>query len=172
MTQSTTYTDSTTFTVTHARHLAAKVATDLKRIQRFYGSPSDSDIDAYEQEVVELLRGGYLDTVQLGFKRGDVWIEPMLQYSARELATASAADDDPGRIRPGADIKGAVFHSYLTRTLRWWALSESEREAVQRSLPFRRVTGSQPGVSGQLTSDRVYSAGGCSLGRSSLRGLP
>ena len=35
------YTESTTFTVTHARHMAAKVATDLKRMQRFYGKPSD-----------------------------------------------------------------------------------------------------------------------------------
>ena len=44
MSYSYTVTESTTFTVTHARHIAAKVATDLKRLQRFYGKPSDSAI--------------------------------------------------------------------------------------------------------------------------------
>ena len=36
--------ESATFTVTHARDMAAKVATDLKRMQRFYRFPSDSEI--------------------------------------------------------------------------------------------------------------------------------
>ena len=35
-----TITETTTFTVTHARHMAAKVSADLKRMQRFYGYPS------------------------------------------------------------------------------------------------------------------------------------
>ena len=51
-------TESAAFTVTHARHMAAKVATDLKRMQRLYDFPSDADIDAYEAEVIALLKGG------------------------------------------------------------------------------------------------------------------
>ena len=51
--------ESETFTVTHARHMAAKVATDLKRMQRFYGSPSDSEITDYEAEVTAFLKAGY-----------------------------------------------------------------------------------------------------------------
>ena len=39
MSYSYTLTETTTFTVTHARHMAAKVATDLKRMQRLYGEP-------------------------------------------------------------------------------------------------------------------------------------
>ena len=35
MSYSLSYTESLTFTVTHARHMSAKVATDLKRMQRF-----------------------------------------------------------------------------------------------------------------------------------------
>ena len=35
MPNSFTYNESSTFTVTHARHMAAKVATDLTRMQRF-----------------------------------------------------------------------------------------------------------------------------------------
>jgi len=46
MSTSFTFSDTITFSVTHARHMAAKVATDLKRMQRFYGAPSDAWIDA------------------------------------------------------------------------------------------------------------------------------
>ena len=49
MSYSYTTTATNTFTVTHARHMAAKVATDLKRMQRFYGSPSDGRINEYEK---------------------------------------------------------------------------------------------------------------------------
>ena len=41
MSYSFTESESTSFTVTHARHMAAKVATDLKRLQRLYGRPGD-----------------------------------------------------------------------------------------------------------------------------------
>ena len=40
MSYSYTLSETRTFTVTHARHMAAKVATDLKRMQRLYGSPA------------------------------------------------------------------------------------------------------------------------------------
>ena len=119
MSDSYSYTESRTFTVTHARHMAAKVATDLKRMQRFYGKPSDENIADYESEATEMLRAGYLDTVTYGFKRDGKWIEPTLRYTARDLAGASANDDDPGRIRPGADISGASFYSYMTYTAAW-----------------------------------------------------
>ena len=39
-------------------HIAAKVATDLKRMQRFYGKPSDERIAAYEAEATEFLKEG------------------------------------------------------------------------------------------------------------------
>ena len=56
MSYSFTLSETATFTVTHARHMAAKVATDLKRMQRFYGVPNDCAITAYETEVIELLK--------------------------------------------------------------------------------------------------------------------
>ena len=37
MSYSFTATETKTFTLTHARHLAAKVTADLKRLQRLYG---------------------------------------------------------------------------------------------------------------------------------------
>nr|WP_246886778.1 hypothetical protein [Pseudomonas chlororaphis] len=59
--------------------MAAKVATDLKRMQRFYGYPSDTWIEEYEAELVVLLKAGYLGEVTYGFKRGDDWIDDLHQ---------------------------------------------------------------------------------------------
>lgn len=169
MSSSFTTTESATFTVTHARHLAAKVATDLKRMQRFYERPSDTDIADYEAEVTELLKAGYLGAVTYGFRRDGSWIEPTLRYTARDLAGGSASDDDPGKIRPSADITGASFHSYLTYSPAWHQLSEPEKEAFRKRLPFRRGSGPEPGISGYFANDRTYSSGGRAVSRASVR---
>ena len=81
-----TISESITFTVTHARHMAAKIATDLKRIQRLYGWPSDREIAEYEGEAVAMMKAGYLAEVTYGFKRNGLWVEPTLKYAARDLA--------------------------------------------------------------------------------------
>ena len=169
MTYSQTFTETSTFTRTHARHMATKVAADLKRMQRFYGSPSDSDIADYETEVIELLKDGYLGTVTYGFRRHGYWIEPTLQYSARDLAGGIASDDDPGRVRPRADVSGASFWSYLTYSRAWDSLSESQRQAVKERLPVKRTGAAEPGVNGYWSADRTYSAGGRALDRGSVR---
>lgn len=163
------YTFEKTFTAVHAKQLAAKVATDLKRMQRFYDKPSDNDIDKYEIEIVELLKAGYLDTVTYGFKRNGDWIEPSLRYTARDLAGANANDDDPGKIPPGAEISGASFYSYLTYNSTWDKLSTVEQETFKKKLPFQRSYASEPGVDGYLINDRTYSSGGRSLDRSSVK---
>lgn len=169
MSYSSTITDSVTFTVTHARHIGAKVATDLNRMQRFYGLPSDTAIAQYEAEVIELLKGGYLGTVSYGFRRDGQFIEPMLKYTARDLAGAAANDDDPGRIRPGANIAGATFYSYLTYSAAWNALSASQQAAIEQGLPVQRSGADEPAANGYLTVDRTYASGGRSLERASLR---
>ena len=110
MSYSYTLSETFAFTRTHARHMAAKVATDLKRMQRFYDRPTDSKIGDYEIEVIELLKEGYLATVSYGFRRNGDWIEPTLCYTARDLAGISSDDDDPGKIRPDADITDASFY--------------------------------------------------------------
>ena len=134
-----TVSDTITFTLTHARHIAAKIATDLKRIQRFYGYPSDASIADYETEAIELMKAGYLGTVTYGFRRNGSWIEPTLRYTSRDLYGASANDNDPGRVRPGVNITGATFYSYLTYSIAWERISEAEQETFKRQLPFRHV---------------------------------
>jgi len=169
MSYSSTLTKSSTFTTTHARHIAAKVATDLLRMQRLYGSPSNADIDAYEKEVIALLKPGYLERVWYGFKRNGRWIEPTIEYTAYDLYDKSVADDDPGKIRPGADTAGASFYSFLTYSTAWYHLMSAERDAFKNSLPFCRRSATEPLVYGYLLPDRSYSSGGRALDRASVR---
>lgn len=170
MSYSFTATETRTFTLTHARHLAAKVSADLKRLQRLYGHITDTEIAAYEGEVTELLRQGYLGTVTFGFARKDEWIEPTLRYTSSELAAGGGADDDPGRVPPGKDVSGAHFYSYLTYSTAWNALSSDERLAVKKQLPVQRTDAVAPHVSnGYFADDKTYSSGGRSLGRASVR---
>ena len=169
MSYSFTATETKTFTLTHAKHLAAKVSADLKRLQRLYGHITDERIAEFESEVTELLRQGYLGTVTYGFQRNSMWIEPTLRYTAADLA-GSGADDDPGRVPPGKDISGAHFHSFLTYSSAWDALTAEQRAAVKVRLPLQRVSGSESAVSnGYFADDKTYSSGGRSLGRASVR---
>jgi hypothetical protein len=168
MSYSYTISETESFTVTHARHMAAKVAADLKRMQRLYGSPSDADIAGYEAEIIEFLKAGYLGTITYGFRRAGNWIEPTLRYTAHELADATA-DDDPGRVRPSANTAGATFYSYLTYGGRWGNTTAAEREAFTKRLPFQRGGAPEPGISGYLNQDLTYSAGGRALSRASVK---
>lgn len=168
MSYSITVSESATFTVTHARHMAAKVATDLKRLQRFYGSPSDTRIADYETEAIALMKAGYLNYVWYGFKRNNLWIEPTLKYTAQDLYSGSV-DDDPGKIRPGADVSGASFSSYLTYSAKWHALSTAEQDAYERGLPYIRTGAAEPAVNGYLANDKTYSSGGRALERAMVR---
>lgn len=170
MTDSYTISDSESFTVTHARHIAAKVATDLKRIQRLYGSPGDASIADYEAEVIEFMKADYLGTLWYGYRRNGNWIEPTLRYTARDLFGSAANDDDPGRVRPGADISDAKFYSYLTYGGTWSKATEAEKQAFRAKLPFQRGNAPEPGLSGYMNDDRIYSTGGRALNRASMGG--
>jgi len=168
MSSSFTLSESATFTVVHARHMAAKVKTDLTRLHRLYDHPSATRVDQFETELTELLRHGYLGTVTYGFKRDGKLIEPTLRYTAQQLASGDV-DDDPGKIKPGLDITGATFYSYLTYSDKWDNLTPAQQQAFEGALPFQRSDAPAPGVSGYFVDDRLYSAGGRALGRSSLR---
>ena len=147
------------------------MATDLKRMQRFYGHPSDQRISEFENEIIAFLKNGYLDTVYYGFQRNGNWIAPTLKYSARDLYGSSVVNDDPGRLVLSADISGAIFHSYLQYSGAWSDASAAEREAFNKLLPFLRINAPRPGINGYLYDDRTYSAGGRALERASVRSL-
>lgn len=169
MSYSYTSTESSTFTKTHAIYIAMKMATDLKRIQRLYGEPSDHEIEDYSAEIIMLLKYGFLKCIIYGFKRNGRWIEPMLRYTAQNLSYGSANDDNPGRIVPGRDVSGAAFTSFLQYNSCWDNLSSEQRRVFKGQLPFQRSSGLEPPINGYLVSDLTYSAGGRAISRESLR---
>ncbi|MGH7025607.1 MAG: hypothetical protein ACREEB_18755 [Caulobacteraceae bacterium] len=164
-----TSTETSSFTITHARYIASKVATDLKRFQRFYRSPSDGGIDRYEGELAGLLKHDAVDNVVYGFQRNSLWTPASVRYRAIPGGSLMA-DDDPGKIRPGIDIAGAHFTSFLSYSNAWWNLTQAERESIRDGLPIKRSTGSSPDLeTGAWSDDLGYSAGGRGLSRSSVR---
>jgi len=124
----------------------------------------------YEGEIVALLKAGHLGTVTYGYRRDGNFIEPTLRYTAHDLAGAAANDDDPGRVRPGANVAGASFYSCLTYSAAWDRLSSEEQQRFKGTLPVPRNGAPEPGTSGYFSNDKTYSSGGRTLNRSSVRG--
>lgn len=165
----TSFTRSETFTITDAKKLASQVATDLKRMQRFYNAPSDSQIEDFEKELIELLKEGYLGEIRYGFRKDGEWICPTLIYTAKELA--GGINDDPGKIPPDADISGAIFYNYLTQSESFRRLTNEQQDAFNNRLPFQRVGAPNPPIKGYLSSDKSYSSGGVTLDRKIVKNL-
>ena len=142
---------------------------DLRQLQRYYGSPSDQEIIDYSVEAAVLVHRGYLRKIVYGFRRAGAWVLT-LEYTS--VAGTLAADDRAGGVYRHADVAGAQFYSYLFRTDAWWQLSTAERHAVDAATGIRRSGADALGYAGgQHTVDRAYSARGTGLQRSSYRPL-
>ena len=154
------HTTTATFTKTHARYVAGKVAADLRQLRQAYGKPSDDQIDAFMAELTMYLADGYLDYVEYGFVRGGTWVPgAALKYTAAELGSVSV-DDRSGRVTRGADIRGATWMSFLELNERWFKLSADSRARYEASLPIKRDVGAEPSTHRDWNSDRrTYSAG-------------
>jgi hypothetical protein len=163
-----TTTQTETFTIAHAKYLASKVATDLKKFQRFYtNGPTDEWIDKYERELAVMLKYKTLNWVVYGFKRGEKWTEASIRYTMLPNGSL-ASDDDPGKIRPGLDVSGATFTSFLRYD--YSGLTDEQRRALGRELPFERGSGSAPELeAGYWADDLNYGAGGRGIGRATVR---
>ncbi len=169
---STTFTTSatTTFTVTHARYLVSKIAADLLQMQHFYGHsghPTDAEIEQYIAEAVVMLLRGHLKDVTYGFRKSGEWIVAV-KYDAR--MSGGLPDDRSGRVRPGVDISGASWGSFMNYTEKYHRLTSSELEELQKLLPFSRANASEPRANIR-TADKSYSSGGVSLQREMLTSI-
>lgn len=169
MSNSISLTETDVFTIVHARRIASKVATDLLRFQSLYGSPSDYWIDMYEKEMVQLLKHDVVESVVYGFKRNGRWTQAAVKYRALPGGTL-VTDDDPGKIRPRLDVKGASFTSFLSFNSKWFNLSHEGQAAIEKDRPFSRSSGEAPPLeAGYWGDDLNYFAGGRGLGRSTVR---
>ena len=165
---SSTYTISETFSLSHARRLAAKVAADMYQCQRFYGYPTDTQIENYQQELTVLLHGGYVKSYEFGFKTKNERRVVSWHYTV-----GPSGDLEGGRsggLYPSADITNALTFNFLTYSSEWFALSQAERDKVKASYAVRRTDGSPPrDGSGYWDSSRHYASGGVAVTRKEFR---
>ena len=158
------YSYSTSFTLTNARHLAAKVAADLYQCYLLYDHPSAASISDLEAELTTLLAGGYVDTYEFGFKRDG---RRVLSWFYRVGPAGTLTQDSgAGQLLPRASIASASYFNFLTKSQKWAALTSGQKAAVQATLPFEREYGDAPTDGhGSWQVERTYTSGGVMLER-------
>jgi hypothetical protein len=166
------YSVSQTFTLTHAKHLASKVVSDLYQCRNFYGEPSEAMIAKYQDELIVMLAGGYVKQYEFGFKQNDQRVVSW-QYGVNASGDlVGGADDRSGGIYARADISGANYFNFMSYTQAWFDLSQSEQDTVKSQHPISRSTGHLPSDgSGYWRTDRTYSSAGVAIERKTFRPL-
>lgn len=161
-------TASQTFSIIHARKLSSKVAADMHLCAQYYGQPSEQSIREYAEELAQYLNEGYVAEYEFGYQKNGKRLLTW-RYKVDENGVLTT-DERPGRILPHVDIAGASFFNYLTRSIRFWKLSEPQRASFEASLPVQRTIGDPPSDgAGYWTSDRNYYSGGRGLGRQTFQ---
>ncbi len=168
----TTYTTSATFTRTHAAYLASTVGTDLYQCHRRYGHPtSETAVRDYIDELEELLAGGYVARYEFGFLASGRRRVLSWSYTVTSVGITGGSDDRAGGVYLAADVSGAKWFNYLTRSQKWWDLGDAGRAAVNARVPITRTAAGEPtdGDGYWVYTDRTYTAGGTQLPRRTFR---
>ncbi len=158
-------TKTTTFTITDARYVGAKVGTDLRLLNGLYGRPGLASIDNYAEEAALLLRDGYLRTVDYGFRdeTTNLW-KLRLRYTA--TTGGHILNDRPGKLPTEAAVAGYPFYSYLTYSATYDALTLAQKAAVRAPLPVQRVGAEEPETGlGSIQSGHGYGRNGAGVTR-------
>jgi hypothetical protein len=158
------------FTLTQAKYLTSKVATDMRRCQQLYGKPSDPGINDYGTELALMLRDEYVASYEFGWVRvADDERVLTWRYSVTSAGTLSS-DDRPGRIVAGVNVTGCSFRTYMSYTAAWWSLIEERRIAYRESMPIDRNPAREYGSSlGVWHTDLTYSSTGVAMVRHNFK---
>ncbi len=164
-----TYTQTETFNVTHARKLAAKVIADMHQCNRFYGKgPSEARIADYEAELVAMLKGGYVESYEFGFKTATD--KRIVSWKYTVTASGDLEGGRSGGLYANADVANGSLFNFMTTNSKWAALSQADQDKVEDEHPVNRKEGEPPSDgSGYWTQDRTYSAGGVGVVRKEFR---
>ena len=168
MSNSYTTTSTQTFTLTHAKELGSRVIADMRSCNRLYGHPATDSLDDYFNELVELLRNGYLKTYEFGFKSDG---NRVLSWFYEVSPCGDLEGGSPGGLFTRGDIVGCSYFNFTKRSTKWWALDDKQRDRFDDTLPFRRSSGQAPtdGDGYWLHNDRGYAAGGQQITRRTFR---
>jgi len=159
-----TFTRSSSFTITHARYLASKIAADMHLCAAYYGLPSETSIRNYAEELAQYLNEGYLESYEFGYKKNGIRVVSW-RYTVDAYGNITT-DDRPGKIPPYVDISGATFFNFLSQNSTFFSLSSYQQSSFKAGLPVQRTDGYPPtDGAGYWTSDRNYYSGGCGIGR-------
>jgi Bacterial HORMA domain family 1 len=162
------FTTSDTFSIIHARKLAAKVATDMHICAQYYGRPTEQEIRNYAEELAQYLNEGYIEQYEFGYKKDNKRIVSW-RYKVDENGVLTA-DERPGNVVPYVDTSGAIFFNYLTQNSRFLQLSAAQQARFTDSLPVQRTSGDPPSDGlGYWISDRNYYSGGRGLNRQTFQ---
>ena len=167
-----TYTTTTTrtFTRTSALYLASKIDADLRRLLNYYGWPTEEQIGYFVEEVVTMLVGGYLKSIEYGFQRSGERVVS-LRYEVNNSGMLTT-DDSAGRVYARADVSTASWFSYIEYSGAWFGLAEQEQQRVRASLSIKRTVGEPPrDGTGYWASDRSYYSDGTAVQRQTFRPL-
>ncbi|MEM9399993.1 MAG: hypothetical protein AAF984_07265 [Verrucomicrobiota bacterium] len=166
----TTRSDSHSFTLTHAKYLASKIATDMHRCYQNYGDPQK--IEDYQKELTQLLNNGYVSEYEFGYKK-DGYRFLSWHYVIDENGIVDT-DDRPGKIVSNVKLDGAAYFNFLWPSSKWHDLSQYDKSSFYDDLSIDRTPGSAPqdGNNGCWTSsDKNYFSGGTGIGRKTFRPL-
>ncbi len=164
-----TQTQNKSFTITEARYIAAKIATDLNLLHALYSNPSIERAAQFAEEVALYLNARYLSSVEYGFKKDGV-VVLSLKYTVRADGSL-VTDDRPGKIPSNLDRNGLVFYSYLRQSMNYYLLAEPVRNSFLATLPFQRTAGEEPKLSanGNWENTLSYSKNGEGVQRGVFR---
>ncbi len=161
------FTTSSTFTRTGARYIASKVAADLRGMRDYYKQPDESRIRDYNEELTELLAGGYLATVEYGFVKNDQRIVT-LYYEVRP--DGSLSDERSGNVYARVDISNAKWFSFLTYSDKWESLSPADKQQIKARIHIKRAPGERPqDGNGYWVMDKSYSSQDMDMQRKTFR---
>lgn len=158
-----------TFSITSARYLTSKVAADLRSLHNIYGQPTLLEVAQFAEEAALLLNAGCLDRVDYGFKapaRYGAELQWVLRLRYRVAPGTGRLDALPGGVPVMALPAGAVWASYLVKNAHYDSLPQSDRAALDQSLPFTRTGAPESGTAaGTSTAGRDYLRHGTALSR-------
>lgn len=156
----TTLTETRTFTISHARYVASKIAADLDLLRAYHGRPSEQHVTDLAEEAALVLAARYLKSVEYGFRRNGVTILA-LKFVARSDGSLTS-DDRPGRVHAEADLEGSTWYSFLDYSAAFLNLPQADRDRFEATLPIQRTGGPAPqaGSDGYWEQTRTYSSNG------------
>jgi hypothetical protein len=142
----------------------------MKRCQQRYGRPTDAEINDYGTELALLLKDGFVEEYEFGFKRANEDVRVLSWHYSVGANGIESSDGRPGGIFTDANVGDAKFFNFLTPASAWNALDLARQAEIRESLPIKRSIGQSPrdGMGSWIT-DRVYSAKGVSLTRKTFR---